>query len=217
MAHLEVQPKRKGSPLIWIIFVILAIATAVLLYRGCNRTEPLKVATTDSTKSDTIKTDSSVMVTTQPDWNAIDFNIPKSSLAEITDTAIIVRGNDKYTIYSLGENILFAPNKSVLQPNAAAKLAQIATSLQKRYKTAAIAIYGHTDSVGSFKTNKTLGAERAKAVEEWLATKGGILPDKLSIHSLGEKQPIADNTTAEGRAQNRSVEIVAYTNGEKSN
>jgi outer membrane protein OmpA-like peptidoglycan-associated protein len=216
MAQLDVQPKRKSSVFIWIIFAVLAIAAAVLLYRGCNRSAPLRVGTTDTTaKKAVAQTDSNVIVTTQPDWNAIDFNIPKASLDEVTDSAIIVKGNDQYTIYSLGENVLFAADKSALQPAAADKLQQIATSLNKRYKTAAIAIYGHTDSVGNFNDNKALAADRANAVKNWLQTKGGILPDKISVHSLGEKKPVATNSTEKGRAQNRSVEIVAYTGGEK--
>ncbi|MFD0764781.1 OmpA family protein [Mucilaginibacter lutimaris] len=215
MAHLDVQPKRKGSVLIWIIFAILAIATAVLLYRGCNRSAPLKVDTTDTIKTDSAKSDSNIIVTTQPNWNAIDFNIPRSSYDEITDTAIIVKGNDKYTIYSLGENILFAADKSSLQPAAEVKLKQIAASLDKRYKTAEIAVYGHTDSTGTAGANKQLGEDRANAVKDWLSTKGGIIPDKISIHSLGEQKPLTTNATAKGRAQNRSVEIVAYAEGEK--
>ena len=211
MAQLDVQPKRKGSVLIWIIFAIIAIAIAVLLYKGCNRSAPLKIATTDTVATDTAKKDSNVIVTTQPDWNAIDFNIPKASYNEVTDTAIIVRGNDKYTIYSIGENVLFAANESTLQPAAEEKLKQITASLAKRYKTAAIAIYGHTDSVGLTGDNKRLGEDRANAVKDWLLTKGGIDGGKLSIHSLGEKQPLATNATEKGRAQNRSVEIVAYT------
>ena len=134
MAQLDVQPKRKGSVLIWIIFAIIAIAIAVLLYKGCNRSAPLKIATTDTVATDTIKKDSNVIVTTQPDWNAIDFNIPKASYDEVTDTAIIVRGNDKYTIYSIGENVLFAANESTLQPAAEEKLKQITASLQKDTK-----------------------------------------------------------------------------------
>jgi outer membrane protein OmpA-like peptidoglycan-associated protein len=215
MAELDVQPKRRSPVFIWMIFAILAIAAAILLYRGCNRSAPLKVATTDTTRTDTTKADSNVIVTTQPDWNAIDFTIPKSSLDEVTDTAIIVRGNDKYTIYSLGENILFDADKSVLQPAATAKLQQVAASLNKRYKMAAIAVYGHTDSVGDTGDNKALGTARANAVKSWLQTKGGVLPDKISVHSLGEQRPVATNATANGRAQNRSVEIVAYAEGDK--
>ncbi|RYU92094.1 OmpA family protein [Mucilaginibacter terrigena] len=217
MAQLDVQPKRRRSIWMWLIFFVLAIGVAVLLYRGCNRSAPLKVATTDTTATDSTKVDTNVIVTTQPDWNAVDFSIPKASYDEVTDTAIIVRGNDKYTIYSMGENILFAANESTLQPSAEAKLKQVATSLAKRYKTAAIAIYGHTDSIGSAGDNRALGKQRANAVKDWLLTEGGLDNSKLSVHSLGEKQPVATNATQKGRAQNRSVEIVAFTEGEKNN
>lgn len=216
MAQLDVRPKRKSSVFIWIIFAILAIAAAVLLYRGCNRSAPLRVGTTDSVSKDSTKADSNVIVTTQPDWNAIDFNIPKTAYDEVTDTAIIVKGNDKYTIYSLGENILFPANKSTLQAAAAEKLHQVAASLLKRYKTAEIAVYGHTDSVGSSIDNKALGANRAGAVRDWMVNEGHIPAAKISVHSLGEQKPVATNATEIGRAQNRSVEIVAYATGEKN-
>lgn len=217
MAQLDVQPKRKSSVFIWIIFAILAIAAAILFYRGCNRSAPLRVDSTDTVKvkKDSVKADSNVIVTTQPDWNAIDFNIPKASLDEVTDSAIIVRGNDKYTIYSLGENILFAPNKSTLQSAAAGKLHQVAVSLLKRYETSEIAIYGHADSVGNAGDNKALSAGRANAVRDWLVNEGHLSGAKITVHSLGEQKPVATNATEKGRAQNRSVEIVAYTGGEK--
>ncbi|MET3980102.1 outer membrane protein OmpA-like peptidoglycan-associated protein [Mucilaginibacter sp. UYP25] len=215
MAQLDVQPKRKGSVFIWIIFAIIAIATAVLLYRGCNKSAPIKMDTSDTTQTDSAKSDSNVIVTTQPNWNAIDFDIPRSKYDEVTDTAIIVKGNDKYTIYSLGENILFAADESTLQPSAESKLEQIAASLARRYKTAEIAVYGHTDSTGTAGANKQLGEDRANAVKDWLSTKADIVPDKISIHSLGEQKPLATNATEKGRAQNRSVEIVAYAEGEK--
>ena len=215
MAQLDVQPKRKSSIFIWIIFAILAIATAILLYRGCNRSAPLRVATTDSLAKDSLKADSNVIVTTRPDWNAIDFNIPKASLDEVTDSAIIVKGNDKYTIYSLGENVLFPANESTLQSNAAEKLHQVAASVLKRYKTSEIAIYGHTDSVGSASENKALGTSRANAVRDWMVNEGHIDGAKITVHSLGEQKPVATNATEKGRAQNRSVEIVAYIGGHK--
>lgn len=215
MAQLDVQPKRKSSIFIWIIFAILAIATAILLYRGCNRSAPLRVATTDSLAKDSLKADSNVIVTTRPDWNAIDFNIPKASLDEVTDSAIIVKGNDKYTIYSLGENVLFPANQSTLQSTAAEKLHQVAASVLKRYKTSEIAIYGHTDSVGSASENKALGTSRANAVRDWMVNEGHIDGAKITVHSLGEQKPVATNATEKGRAQNRSVEIVAYIGGQK--
>jgi outer membrane protein OmpA-like peptidoglycan-associated protein len=210
MAQLDVQPKRRGPVWIWLIFFILAIGVAVLLYRGCNKSAPLKTDQTDTTKTDTTTADNTQVAITQPDWNAIDFTIPKTAYDEVTDTAIVVRGNNKYTIYSLGETILFAPEQSTLRPGAEARLKQVAASLAKRFKTATIGIYGHADSTGTAGQNKALGADRANAVKDWLLNKGGIAGDKLSIHSLGEEQPLATNATEKGRAQNRSVVIVAF-------
>jgi outer membrane protein OmpA-like peptidoglycan-associated protein len=210
MAQLDVQPKRRGPIWIWLIFFVLAIGVAVLLYRGCNRAAPLKTDQSDTTQTDTTKADNTQVAITQPDWNAVDFTIPKTAYDEVTDTAIVIRGNEKYTIYSLGENILFAANQSTLQPGAETQLKQVAASLAKRFKTAAIGIYGHADSTGTAGQNKALGAERANAVKDWLLTKGVIQGDKLSIHSLGEEQPLVTNATERGRAQNRSVVIVAF-------
>lgn len=212
MAQLDVQPKKHSSTWLWIIFFVLAVGAAVLLYNGCNRTSPLRVDETDTTAQTGTKKDSNVIVTTQPDWNKIDLNIPKEDYDEITDTAIIVRGNDKYTIYSLGENILFKKGQSSLQPSSEVTLRQLAASLIKRYKDANIGIYGHTDSVGNAASNKVLGMERANAVKTWLTRKGGLPDDQVSVHSLGEQQPIAANGTEAGRSLNRSVEIVAFPN-----
>ena len=210
MAQLDVQPKRKGPIWIWLIFLILALGVLFLLYKGCNRTAPLKIDQSDSLAADTVVTHGTTVATTQPDWNAIDFTIPKTSYEEITDTAIVVQGNQKYTIYSLGENILFAADASTIQPTAGAQLKQIASSLSRRFKNAAIGIYGHTDSTGTADHNKALGAQRAVAVKDWLVANGGFEATKVSIQSLGETRPLANNGTNKGRAQNRSVEIVAF-------
>lgn len=69
-------------------------------------------------------------------------------------------------------------------------------------------MYGFTDSKGSAESNKQLAEQRAEAVQSWLA-KNGISKDKVSVHPIGEGQPEASNSTAEGRQQNRRVEIVA--------
>lgn len=210
MADLDVQPKRKSPIWIWFIFIILAIGVLFLLYRGSNKTAPLKTDQSDSLAKDTVVTKMPSVASTQPDWNAIDFTLPKASYGEITDTAILVKGNDKYTIYSIGENILFAPDASTIQAGASEELKQIATSLTKRFKNADIGIYGHTDSTSTAGYNKTLGAQRANAVKNWLVTNGSFDAAKLTVHSLGGIKPLASNGTKVGRLQNRSVEIVAF-------
>lgn len=69
-------------------------------------------------------------------------------------------------------------------------------------------IVGHTDNVGSLATNQTLSEKRAKAVSSALVSKHGIAASQVSAHGVGQLSPLAINTTEEGRALNRRVEVV---------
>ena len=69
-----------------------------------------------------------------------------------------------------------------------------------------IKVMGHTDNVGSDAYNQTLSQNRAKSVVDYLAA-NGISSDRIQSEGYGSKQPIADNGTAEGRAQNRRTEF----------
>lgn len=73
--------------------------------------------------------------------------------------------------------------------------------------TTVLRVEGHTDDVGSEEANLALSQARAEAVVDYLVT-GGIDPARLSAVGLGESQPIADNSTADGRSQNRRIEFV---------
>ncbi|WP_462266740.1 OmpA family protein [Mucilaginibacter sp.] len=214
MAELDVRPKRSNPWWLWLLLALVALAILFFLFKGCN-TKKGAVSTTDSTS--TVTTDSSAsgkpaIAATEPDWNNVDFNSPKSADQDVTDPDIAVSGNDKYTIYTLGENILFATDKNTVQSSGEAKLKQVIGSLNKRFKGASIGVYGSTDSTGTAGHNKQLGAERAEAVKGWLA-KNGIDSTKITVRSLGESKPVASNATASGRQQNRNVSIVAFPNG----
>jgi len=74
------------------------------------------------------------------------------------------------------------------------------------FKDSDFHIGGHTDSVGSAKLNQSLSESRAKAVLDYLVSKG-IAADRLSSKGYGEDTPIASNKTRSGRAKNRRVEI----------
>ena len=167
------------------------------------------MTTTDSSATTMDTTSSTVIAATQPDWSKVDMNAPETHDADITDKDVTVRGNNDYTIYSLGEDILFATDQNALQPTAEGKLKQIASSLNNRFKGAVIGVYGNTDATGDAAHNKQLGADRANVVKDWLI-KNGVDADKISVQSLGETEPVATNETATGRQQNRNVSIVAF-------
>jgi OOP family OmpA-OmpF porin len=76
----------------------------------------------------------------------------------------------------------------------------------KEWGDGKVEVAGHTDSRGSDAYNMDLSLRRAQSVRDYLVTKG-IPSDRLVINGYGESQPIADNTTEEGRFQNRRVEL----------
>lgn len=204
MADLDVEPKRSSPWWLWLLILVIGIVVLIFLFKGCH-SKPAALAASDSTASKAV-------AVTQPDWNSVDFNAAKTSDADVTDTAIEVRGNDHYTLYSLGENVLFATGQANLQGDAGSKLKQVVASLNKRFKGASIGVYGSTDATGSTSQNKALGAQRAAAVKDWLITTGELDSALVSVHSLGESKPVASNATASGRQQNRNVTIVAFSN-----
>lgn len=106
--------------------------------------------------------------------------------------------------------ILFSTNKSELSASSRAALTKFAQSLKDSPDTD-ITIYGHTDNTGSREINERLSKERADAVANFLVG-NGISRSRITTEGLAYDQPVADNTTAEGRAQNRRVEIYITAN-----
>ncbi len=96
-------------------------------------------------------------------------------------------------------------DKSVLKPEGRAKLDDLVGKIKGINLEVIIAV-GHTDSVGSDTYNQRLSVRRSEAVKAYLVSKG-IERNRVYTEGKGEKQPVADNKTAEGRAKNRRVEI----------
>ena len=96
-------------------------------------------------------------------------------------------------------------DKSVLKPEGKAKLDDLVSKVKGINLEVIIAV-GHTDSVGSDAYNQKLSVRRSEAVKAYLVSKG-IEKNRVYTEGKGEKQPVADNKTAEGRAKNRRVEI----------
>ena len=96
-------------------------------------------------------------------------------------------------------------DKAVLKPEGKAKLDDLVGKIQGINLEVIIAV-GHTDSVGSDAYNQKLSVRRAESVKAYLVAKG-IEANRVYTEGKGEKQPVADNKTKEGRAKNRRVEI----------
>lgn len=132
--------------------------------------------------------------------------------AEIQQTvpgATVVRQGEGI-IVKFDSGILFDVDKTDLKGAAKTNIANLAESLNKNPQTN-ILIVGHTDNTGSDEHNMDLSIRRAEAVKSYIVS-SGVSSSRLSTQGKGESEPIADNTTADGRAQNRRVEIAIVAN-----
>ena len=102
-------------------------------------------------------------------------------------------------------DVLFDFDKAVVKPEGRSKLDDIANKVRGINLEVVIAI-GHADSIGSDAYNQRLSVRRAESVKAYLASKG-IEANRVYTEGKGEKQPVADNKTRDGRAKNRRVEI----------
>lgn len=204
MADLNVEPKSSRPWWLWLLLALIALAALLFLARGCNKEE--EVRETEITTTDTTRTVTTTE--TDDDWTTLDRNLPAATYEEITDSDITVRGNEEYAIYSLDETILFDSDSKAIRPEAEKKLQQVAASLQKRFADGKVRIYSYTDAKGSAGYNQQLAEDRAESVRNWLVSNGKVNEASLSLHPVGESQPVASNATAAGRQQNRRVEIV---------
>lgn len=117
-----------------------------------------------------------------------------------------VKNEPRGMVITLSGSVLFASGKSALLPSARTQLDQVADVLFST-KERNITIEGHTDSQGSDSNNMTLSQKRADEVRLFFVTRG-YQRDLIVANGLGENSPVADNGSAEGRANNRRVEII---------
>ncbi|OGA85247.1 MAG: hypothetical protein A2711_09340 [Burkholderiales bacterium RIFCSPHIGHO2_01_FULL_63_240] len=106
---------------------------------------------------------------------------------------------------SFAADAFFDFDKATLKPEGKAKLDDL-TDKVKGITLEVIIAVGHTDSVGSDAYNQKLSEKRAQAVKDYLTSKGTDA-SRVYVEGKGEKQPVADNKSADGRAKNRRVEI----------
>jgi len=109
-------------------------------------------------------------------------------------------------VITLSGSVLFASGKSALLPAAQERLNSVADALLAN-KERKLVVEGHTDAQGSNSSNQVLSQKRAEVVRSYLISRG-YSSELIQAQGIGEDRPIADNTSAEGRANNRRVEIV---------
>lgn len=113
--------------------------------------------------------------------------------------------NGSAILVNLPDGVTFDVASYTIKPTFRTTLDQIAANLQQ-YPSSLVDVYGHTDSTGSYEYNQTLSERRAEAVSSYLSTRG-VRAARIKWQGFGETAPVADNTTEEGRARNRRVEI----------
>jgi OmpA-OmpF porin, OOP family len=101
--------------------------------------------------------------------------------------------------------ILFDTGKATIQPSSEDTLNQIAKLMQDNADLK-LRVEGHTDNVGSAASNQLLSEKRAQSVKAWLVSHG-VAADRLTAKGFGDTKPVADNSTDDGKAKNRRVEL----------
>ena len=117
----------------------------------------------------------------------------------------VVRDGDTIRLQA-PDNITFDTNRADVKPQFEPVLQQISNSI-RQYPGTVVRVEGHTDSTGSASYNQTLSENRAKSVASYLVGRG-VESNRIQATGYGFSRPVADNSTAAGRAQNRRVEVL---------
>jgi outer membrane protein OmpA-like peptidoglycan-associated protein len=164
---------------------------------GLNDNDEVTKYKSDPTKADTdggsVNDGTEVARGTDPLNPADDVPPKKEELKVEVGKAIVLEG------------IVFATGKSDISPESEANLEKAYNTLEQN-PDISVEIRGYTDNVGKKAANMKLSQSRAEAVKAWLVKKG-IAADRITAKGFGPDNPIADNKTKEGRAQNRRIEF----------
>lgn len=137
--------------------------------------------------------------------------IENAKVEEVTDTNGL-----KAVKVTFDSGILFATNKADLNSASKTDLAKFSTVL-KNNADCHVDIYGHTDSTGNDGINIPLSNNRAQSVADYLKTCGVSASQLQNVTGKGSSDPVADNSTADGRQKNRRVEVYLYASQEMIN
>ncbi len=129
---------------------------------------------------------------------------------KIEEVKTLIRGNLVMTATLKNSDAKFKFDSAELSAEAKGILDQFVQKLIEENKGVFIEIQGHTDNTGTDEVNMTLGQKRAEAVMMYLYKQHRIPLHRMSVVSMGSSMPVADNSSRDGRSQNRRVEILVY-------
>jgi outer membrane protein OmpA-like peptidoglycan-associated protein len=132
----------------------------------------------------------------------------QEALQRAMEAGKLAEGKLLYETVLTDEKVKFGFDTSDLSPEAKAALDEFAAQLKAENQGVYIEIQGHTDSVGSEKYNEELGLLRAESVRRYLSQQHQFPLHRINVISYGETAAVADNSTREGRSQNRRVALV---------
>jgi outer membrane protein OmpA-like peptidoglycan-associated protein len=219
------EDTTKKSNWLWpLLLALAAVALGIYSLRSCNKPAE-NAAVTDSISTD-IDTAASAVENfadtaaskVKEGWaalgnfftkklpNGVELNIPELGVENklITFLEDNNKAVDKDTWFSF-DRLTFETGSATLKPESDEQLKNIAEIL-KAYPNASIKLGGYTDNTGDAKANLKLSQERAASVKAALEGMG-ISADRLQAEGYGQEHPVADNSTEEGRAKNRRIDI----------
>ncbi len=135
----------------------------------------------------------------QQDYSSIE--VPNKPGAFTFDLTIKFEPSKTYTL----KNVHYETGKATITPDSYPSLNELADALKAK-PTLVIEIAGHTDNVGNYESNLKLSQDRANSVRSYLISKG-ISVDRVSAKGYADSQPVASNSTDEGKAKNRRTEV----------
>jgi chemotaxis protein MotB len=207
------QRRLRPSTDRWLVsyadFVTLLFALFVVLFAVARSERASAKQLADSFKQ--ALSNHSAPAPPPPDQLTPAFQRLQEQLApEIAAGKMKVAMENRGVVISLREGAFFASGSDGLSPAAYDSMAKVAAVL--RDLPNAVRLEGHTDSVpiqnGRFRSNWDLSAARSIAALAYFVSNFGISADRFSISGYADNQPVADNESADGRAQNRRVDVV---------
>lgn len=134
----------------------------------------------------------------------------REALERATAAGKLMEGKFLYSVVLSDDSIKFPLDVATLSPEAEAHLSDFVAQLKTDNRNVYVEIQGHTDATGPDALNQRLGAARADAVRTFLSRQGVPL-SRMDTISYGESDPVADNSTRTGRAENRRVVLIVMS------